>query len=817
MIVKLFSQRMSFLLAGTAVLFLTLFYFGQSAASSPTDVLTQLSQQTATDTRVSYHRETGLLRFLGASPEAPIKQPTQLGKSVSREGAARAFLQTYGQLFGVENQREQLKTMREEIEENGRSTLRFQQHHQGVPVIAGELIVQLAANKDVIAISGELLPNITLDTKTAVTSANASTVARHQIAAVHNLSTDQLNSSQPKLSIFNPAIFGGSGPQIDTLVWQIEITPVDLFPIREFVLVDAQQGHIVLHFNQIHTALNRVQYDHANTPLVSLPGTTPVRTEGEPATGINDVDDAYEYTGDTYNFFLNENGRDSIDDNGMDLVSTTRYCPTPSPCPFQDAFWNGHQLVYGHGFAVDDVVAHEIAHGVTEHTSKLFYWFQSGAINESMSDIWGELVDQSNGSGNDTGNVRWLIGEDIPGIGAFRDMSHPPTFSHPDRMTSPFYTCEQTQIDGNDDLGGVHSNSGVNNKAAYLLTDGGSFNGQIVAGLGPAKVADLYYEVQTNLLTSGADYADLYDALIQASININLSSFEQQAVRNAVDAVEMNQDPLACAASNVPLCPAGFEAEIIFEDDFDGNSSNWSLSGDSNIWFLLDEYAASGEFHLFAQNQEEVSDSRYHPTQSFVLPSDSYLHFNHAHGFESQSSNFFDGGVVEYSASGGAWVDIGHLATDNGYNGQINDATNPLNGRSAFVADSFGYRSSRISLDSLTGQDVQLGFRIGTNDETSDYGWFIDDVSIYTCAVAPTATPTDIPTITPTAGPTNTPTITSTPTETATATVTPTATATSTATVTPTATATPIVTATATGTAVPPPTRKIIYLPIMIH
>ena len=106
---------------------------------------------------------------------------------------------------------------------------------------------------------------------------------------------------------------------------------------------------------------------------------------------------------------------------GMTLVSTTRYCPNSSHCPYANAFWNGDQMVYGAGFAsADDVVGHELTHGVTESTSNLFYYYQSGAINESFSDVWGEFIDQTNGAGTDTARVKWLIGEDIPGLGAIR-------------------------------------------------------------------------------------------------------------------------------------------------------------------------------------------------------------------------------------------------------------------------------------------------------------------------------------------------------------------------------------------------------------
>src|SRR4030095_2564226 len=96
------------------------------------------------------------------------------------------------------------------------------------------------------------------------------------------------------------------------------------------------------------------------------------------------------------------------------------------------------------------------------------------------------------------------------GSGAFRSMSNPPAYLDPDKMSSPYY------YQGEGDSGGVHFNNGVNNKAAYLLVDGGTFNGKTVTALGWEKTGAIYYEANRNLLTSGADYSDLYYALQQA-------------------------------------------------------------------------------------------------------------------------------------------------------------------------------------------------------------------------------------------------------------------------------------------------------------
>src|SRR6185295_6662481 len=296
--------------------------------------------------------------------------------------------------------------------------------------------------------------------------------------------------------LYSPGLIGPEdGPM--TLVWRMEVTPRALLPIRELVLVDAQRGSVRLHFNQVETIKNRATYTANNT--TTLPGTL-VCPESNPTCAGGDEDGvaAHLYAGDTYDFYLANHGRDSLNNAGLTLVSTVHY----GAANYQNAFWNGSQMAYGNGFsAADDVVGHELTHGVTQYTSNLFYYYQSGAINESLSDVFGEFIDQTNGHGNDSAGARWLLGEDVPGIGAIRNMQNPAAFSDPDKMTSPFYYL------GTSDNGGVHFNSGT-------------FNGQTITGLGIPKVAKIYYEVQTHLLTSGSDYGDLGDALYQGKNNL---------------------------------------------------------------------------------------------------------------------------------------------------------------------------------------------------------------------------------------------------------------------------------------------------------
>jgi bacillolysin len=722
-----------------------------AAPPPPHELTAALRQQTDERVQIAYDAQTRLVRYIGTDPDHPIRQASSLPAGASPEAAARQFMAEYGSLFGITDQASDLQVMSVATAGGERSFVRFQQLFQDIPVLGGEVVVQVDGAHNVVSANGEILPGIEVDTTPSVDPATAAQRAVETSARWYGEGTAALTATAPQLWIYNPLLLGGPGVQITRLVWRTELQPSDpLTPIRELVLVDAQAGFIALHFNQVETSKYRTIYDNQNNSSYGLPGNGPVRVEGGGASAVDDVNKAYDYAGDTYDFYLNQHGRDSIDGAGMQLISTVRYCPSSSSCPYANAFWNGAQMVYGAGFAAaDDVVGHEMTHGVTDHESRLFYYYQSGAINEAFSDLWGELVDLSNGKGNDAASVRWLMGEDLS-IGASRSMSNPPAYGDPDKMTSPNYTCDTSEGDN----GGVHTNSGVANKAAFLMVDGGSFNGRTVTGIGITKAAKVFYEVQRHLFTSASDYEDLYNGLQQACTNLTgtngITAADCQQVKNAVDAVEMNLQPPSCPAAEAPVCGVGQTAtDLLFDNLENTGSGRWakgSISG-SNTWYYpqnpnphgLDAtYATSGQYNIWGYDQPATADYEIHMTSNVSIPTGRavYLRFEHAFGFEDG----YDGGVLEYSTnSGGTWQDANGLGfTHNGYNGTLPTSYgNPLGGRAAFTAESNGYISSRVNLSALGGQNVRLRFRIGSDNSADDYGWFIDDIRIYACPAGP--------------------------------------------------------------------------------
>jgi Zn-dependent metalloprotease len=489
-----------------------------------------------------------------------------------------------------------------------------------------------------------------------------------------------------------------------------------------------------------------VTYSASNSTL--LPGTQVCfGNTGTCAGGDSHSQGAQANAYATYQKYLEWYGRNSIDGNGMQINSSVHY-----GSGYQNAYWNGHMMIFGDGYGfplADDVVAHELTHGVTQSESNLFYWYQSGAINESFSDLWGEAVDQANISSSDLPSVMWLLGEDVTGLGAVRNMQNPPAFHQPDSMSNNKY-CKSGPCLTSDN-GGVHINSGVNNKAAYLMVAGGTFNSKTVTALGWSKVLPIYYEAQTNLLTSGSDYLDLYNVLNQACLNkigtTGIVIADCQEVRDATDAVKMNAQPATGFNPDVDYCPAGTSKYLdLYVEDFETGTDGWTfaaLSGES-AWGPASGNASSGERMLWADDGYANTDSIVTMSNGVALPASSkpFLHFAHAYNFDAAFTSYYDGGVLEYSINNGTiWIDAKSLfSSGQNYRGPLKSGTgNLLASRFAFAGDSHGYVDSRYKLETLAGQTIRFRWRMGTDQSYSVLGWYVDDVRIYTCVGIPKA------------------------------------------------------------------------------
>ncbi|MEP6916618.1 MAG: M4 family metallopeptidase, partial [Acidobacteriota bacterium] len=275
------------------------------------------------------------------------------------------------------------------------------------------------------------------------------------------------------------------------------------------------------------------------------------------------IDDAHVYTGWTYDYYFKRFGRHGLNNSDLRIRSLVhpvrrsdlnRYFKD-YPDFFLNAFYDGNGvMLYGEGLpagvtiggqVVDffsgslDIVAHELTHGVTEYTSNLIYQGESGALNESFSDIMGtsaEFFFQPPGPG--PLQADYLLGEDIFRPGGLRSMSDPGSFGDPDHY-SKRYT-------GAEDNGGVHVNSGISNQAFYLAIEGGTnrTSGLSVQGVGAAnreQMEKVFYRAFTQLLPANATFAVARAATIQAARDLNgANSAAERAVTSAWTAVGVN-------------------------------------------------------------------------------------------------------------------------------------------------------------------------------------------------------------------------------------------------------------------------------------
>ena len=185
---------------------------------------------------------------------------------------------------------------------------------------------------------------------------------------------------------------------------------------------------------------------------------------------------AHDYQRKTLDYFWNHHGYAGIDGNGKRTISVVNYTNVAGGLDQRNAFYNAalDALTYGLGgngyrpfCAAQDIVTHEFAHGFTAHTSGLIYRNQAGAINESMSDVFGYLVEAEYQDGGD-----WTQGEDVHYSGASRSFINPPDYNQPDHVGHPYFVEYNPNPQWSNDFGGVHYNSGITNKIMYLVIAG---------------------------------------------------------------------------------------------------------------------------------------------------------------------------------------------------------------------------------------------------------------------------------------------------------------------------------------------------------
>jgi bacillolysin len=292
---------------------------------------------------------------------------------------------------------------------------------------------------------------------------------------------------------------------------------------------------------------------------------------GQPDLGTDDdntwtdgpLSDAHIYTGYTYDYFFKRFGRRGLNDANIGMTTMVHpvrrddfaiYSSLYSVFYANAAYFGNGTVVYGVGHppgitsggrswnfasAALDIVAHELTHGVTDYTSDLIYMNESGALNESFSDIMGTAVEfMFHPVGNNTHQADYICAEDAVRPAGIRSLSNPFNYGHPDHYSIRFT--------GSGDNGGVHINSGIPNHVFFLAVEGGTnrVSGLAVQGVGSAnrvQIESVFYRTVTQLLPSNANFAMARVATIQAARDLyGAGSAAERAITEAWTAVGVN-------------------------------------------------------------------------------------------------------------------------------------------------------------------------------------------------------------------------------------------------------------------------------------
>lgn len=279
----------------------------------------------------------------------------------------------------------------------------------------------------------------------------------------------------------------------------------------------------------------RTVYDAQHGGRLRLPGKL-ARAEGDPPSDDAAVNEAYDGAGTTFSFFRDAYERNSIDGRGLELVSSVHYGSR-----YENAFWDGAQMVYGDGGGqlfnegafthALDVIGHELTHGVTQYTAGLEYSKQSGALNESFSDVFGVLVKQYVARQEaDEDEEKWLIGAGslVPKWGrALRSMKEPGTAWQGDQQPGHMdqYVDLPDDNDPNNDNGGVHINSGIPNRAFFLAATA-------LGGYAWEKAGRVWYVTLTDKLEPHSQF----EAAASATVEVARDLFGDEVERAVTDA-----------------------------------------------------------------------------------------------------------------------------------------------------------------------------------------------------------------------------------------------------------------------------------------
>ena len=548
------------------------------------------------------------------------------------------FITAHAELFRLRDPRAELVHRTTRLDAAGREHVQLAHHYLGVPIWGAEIVGHWSEDRGLYAINGrygptpdhidEVEPSISRGA--AIDLALADLAGQRPIEPLSPAIGRLLRYEGPEAELY---LWSARAHEPVRLTWKIEIRPNSYQ--RWHYFVDARSGQLLDGYQaspsdglaigsgvdlegntvELHTleddgvfylidgsrkGFNEDDYN-LNNPEGALWTLDARYTDVEIVEHVTSSDNrftdpiavsAHSNMERVHEYFRETHDRYGIAGDGTSTISVVHV--TEDGEAMENAYWNGVFMAYGDGGEfLDplagslDIAAHEMTHGIIERTVNLEYRFQSGALNESFADVFSVMVDDDD----------WLVGEDVVNkdyfpSGALRDLQDPHNGDEEGGyIWQPAHMDEYQRMDEDEDNGGVHVNSGIPNRAAYLIAE----------AIGREKTAQIYYYIlEASYLTARSQFIDCRFAAERAAGDLfGDDSPEVEAVRRAFDAVGIIVDPTesegGTLAEEEPLAPLPGDGE-------GGQGEHWvatvaaELDGDNSLWMVKPTWEFSGEW-----------------------------------------------------------------------------------------------------------------------------------------------------------------------------------------------------------------------------
>ncbi len=613
----------------------------------------------------------------------------------------------------------------------------------GIPVWEGEAIVHLKSDGSLRSITDDLKDNISVNTQPNFDTEEAVKIANTMYEGAAEL------TETPKIEMW---VFRGKTR--DHLTYRVEMPRLDgtehtSIPV---IFVDAQTGEKVFEYDNLQTATGVSLYSGTVNITTDLVGSTyymedTTRKMGTfnfnngttSAARYTDTDDVWDSTAQkagvdahygaavTYDYFKNVHGRNGIDGNSgpgsvtsadgtTSLVSSRVHYSTN----YNNAFWNGTAMTYGDGDGTQftplvtlDICGHEMTHGVTERTANLTYSNESGALNESMSDVFGAMVELRARGGTITADT-WKIGEQAYTPGTAGDALR--YMDNPHAKSGGGYTADDDpdhyaeRYTGTSDNGGVHINSGIGNKAFYMVAAGGTHHRSsvTVTAIGTSAAERIWYRALTVYMTSSTNFSGARTATLNAATDLyGSTSTQYNTVATAWCAVGVG----SCPSTSPSPTPTPSGSELLTNGGFEGSASPWAGSGSGYFYTANGNYPHGGTGYIYFGVNNSVSGQSY---QQITIPSTAtgtLSFWLNVTSSETTTTTQYDKLFVEIRNTSGSLLKT--VATYS----NLNKGT----------AGSYSQKSFDVS--AYKGQTVRVQFR-STTDSSVTTTFRVDDVSL---------------------------------------------------------------------------------------